>query len=217
MKYCGQSVLYTYREGWVTLVHVTSRAQTGFHIKLVYCLGAGTPEALEDVFQAGRYVYMEDLKMIASRKPKEALVVPPQLQAIHTPLRLSSWQQYLEGHPDSEFVTFLLEGISNGFRIGFNYGSHQCRAANRNMQSAIQNPQEVDKYFTKECEKGRIIGPLEKGSFSLHINWFGVIPKPHQLGKWRLIVDMSYPDKASVNEGIDPSLCPCRTQPSMMQ
>ena len=167
------------------------------------------PEALEDVFQAGRYVYMEDLRIIASRKPKDALVVPPplQLQPIHIPLRLSSWQQYLQGHPDSEFVTFLLEGISSGFRIGFNYGSHQCRAAKRNMQSAIQNPQVVDQYLTKECEKGRIIGPLEKGSLSLHINRFGVIPKPHQPGKWRLIVDMSHPDKASVNEGIDPSLC----------
>ena len=30
-----------------------------------------------EVLQAGQYVYMEDLKMIASRKPKEALVVPP--------------------------------------------------------------------------------------------------------------------------------------------
>ena len=165
------------------------------------------PEALEDVFQAGRYVRMEDLKIIASRKPKEALVVPPQLQVIHTPLHLSSWQQYLQGHPDSEFVTFLLEDISSCFRIGFNYGSHQCCATKPNLQSAIQNPQVVDQYLTKECEKGRILGLLEKGSLSLHINRFGVISKPHQLGEWRLIVDMSYPDKASVNEGIDPSLC----------
>lgn len=35
---------------------------------------------------------------------------------------------------------------------------------------------------------------------------FGVIPKSHQPGKWRLIVDLSYPEGKSVNDGIDPNL-----------
>ncbi len=165
----------------------------------LYCLGAGISEAIEEVFQAGRYVYMEDLKTLASRKQKGGRAVPPQLQAIHTPLRCSSWQHYLRNHPDSEFVAFLLDGISNGFRIGFNYERHQCRTAKRNMQSAIQNPEVVDKYLAKECEKGRVVGPLDKGSVSLHINRFGVIPKPHQPGRWRLIVELSHPENARWN------------------
>ena len=37
----------------------------------------------------------------------------------------------------------------------------------------------------------------------MHINPFGVIPKGHQSGKWRLIVYLSPPDGASVNDGID--------------
>ena len=36
---------------------------------------------------------------------------------------------------------------------------------------------------------------------------FGVIPKPSQPGKWRLIVDLSSPDTKSVNAGIAPELC----------
>ena len=36
---------------------------------------------------------------------------------------------------------------------------------------------------------------------------FGVILKHHTLGKWRLIVDLSFPAGASINDGIDPSLC----------
>ena len=32
-------------------------------------------------------------------------------------------------------------------------------------------------------------------------------PKKHQVGKWRLIVDLSSPKGSSVNGGIDPSLC----------
>ena len=40
----------------------------------------------------------------------------------------------------------------------------------------------------------------------LHINRFGVIPKRHQPGKWRLIIDLSYPKGRSVNDAIDKSI-----------
>ena len=42
---------------------------------------------------------------------------------------------------------------------------------------------------------------------SLQVNRFGVIPKGHNSGKWRLITDLSYPPGQSINEGIDPALC----------
>ena len=41
----------------------------------------------------------------------------------------------------------------------------------------------------------------------LHINRFGIIPKGHNSGKFRLITDLSFPVKQSVNEGIDAELC----------
>ena len=41
----------------------------------------------------------------------------------------------------------------------------------------------------------------------VHINRFGVIPKKYELGKWRLITHLSYPEGSSVNDAIDPSLC----------
>ena len=63
--------------------------------------------------------------------------------------------------------------------------------------------------YKKELNLGRISGPFEKGDLqpSVHINRFGIIPKKHQEGKYRLIVDMSYPDGESINDGIDPDLC----------
>ncbi len=33
------------------------------------------------------------------------------------------------------------------------------------------------------------------------------MPKGHTPGKWRLIVDISFPAGGSVNDGIDPGLC----------
>ena len=51
--------------------------------------------------------------------------------------------------------------------------------------------------------------PIQEGLPEyVHVNRFGVIPKPHhQLGKWRLIVDLSDPSGGSVNDGVDPILC----------
>ena len=39
-----------------------------------------------------------------------------------------------------------------------------------------------------------------------HISCFGVIPKKHPPGKWRLITDLSFPESKSVNDLIDPKL-----------
>ena len=43
--------------------------------------------------------------------------------------------------------------------------------------------------------------------FDLQISPFGVIPKSHQRGKWRLILDLSSPRGRSVKDSIDPQLC----------
>ena len=52
-----------------------------------------------------------------------------------------------------------------------------------------------------------ILGPfLQEKVPGVHLNRFGVIPKLHQPGKWRLIVDLSHPEGRSVNDWIDSSL-----------
>ena len=56
-------------------------------------------------------------------------------------------------------------------------------------------------------QKGTVIGPLKRVHLPSTSIVFGVIPKPSQPGKWRLIVDLSHPESASVNDGIHPDLC----------
>jgi len=52
------------------------------------------------------------------------------------------------------------------------------------------------------------LGPFEKAEVpEVHLNRFGVIPKSGQLGKWRLIVDLSHPEGGSVNDSIQLELC----------
>ena len=41
----------------------------------------------------------------------------------------------------------------------------------------------------------------------MHCSPFGVIPKKHKPGKWRLIIDLSAPEGSSVNDGIAKELC----------
>ena len=75
------------------------------------------------------------------------------------------------------------------------------------MLSVVQHPQPIETYISKEVAAGRIIGPVSADVEGIHVSRFGIIPKPHQPGKWRLITDLSHPCGASVNDGIDPQLC----------
>ena len=81
------------------------------------------------------------------------------------------------------------------------------RSAQRNMSSAEQNPDMVQKYLAKEKALGRVIVVNPADCWPIHINRFGVIPKKHQPGKWRLIVDLSHPRGAGINDGVDPQVC----------
>jgi len=71
---------------------------------------------------------------------------------------------------------------------------------NKNMSSAQKHPEVVDDYLKKEIELSNILGPFSSASAPAdHINRFGVIPKKHQPGKWRLITDLSFPEGNSVD------------------
>ena len=132
---------------------------------------------------------------------------PSVFNRITTPSVYSEWAKQLQFHPDIEFYNHVLNGIANGFHIGFNPSKAQCVSAKRNMRSAQQHSSVVEDYLEKEVSMSRVIGPLSDKISGVQINKFGVIPKNHQPGKWRIIVDLSSPDKASVNDGISQELC----------
>ena len=66
----------------------------------------------------------------------------------------------------------------------------------------------MEDYLKSELEANRILGPFPAKALPCltHISPIGIIPKRHQENKWRLIVDMSSPNGASINDGISPSL-----------
>ncbi|CAB3988531.1 Hypothetical predicted protein [Paramuricea clavata] len=71
------------------------------------------------------------------------------------------------------------------------------------MRSASDHPEVVDAYLFSELAARCVAGPFTSPPVPLlRVSPFGVIPKNHQPGKWRLILDLSSPAGHSVNDGI---------------
>ena len=77
------------------------------------------------------------------------------------------------------------------------------------MKSAYENPQVISAYIESEIMKSRMVGTVIDADTAnaIHTWPFGAIPKQHQPGKWRLIVNLSSPKSISVNDGINQQLC----------
>ena len=139
------------------------------------------------------------------------LEVPTVWRQVQSPLVSGEWDHQLRGHPDTVYTRYLVRGMQEGFRIGFRYSECRCKSAKANMKSAGENPGVIEEYLAREVRLGRVIGPLEPGEYpGTQLNRFGVIPKGHQTGKWRLIVTLLHPKGESVNDGIEPELCTLR-------
>ena len=127
--------------------------------------------------------------------------------SIVSPLCWPQWQADLLTHPDRAFANFVTTGIREGFRIGYDASRHDRRGAPKNMPSALERREVVSSYLARECAEGRVLGPFEEHSLpQLHVNRIGVVPK-HAPGEWRLIVDLSYPEGHSVNDGVAKDWC----------
>ncbi|XP_033745599.1 uncharacterized protein LOC117331113 [Pecten maximus] len=127
-----------------------------------------------------------------------------------TPININALKSALDGHPDLEFVTFLLEGLSQGFDTGFQSlpcYSYECH----NLKSALADPESVADLVTKELDRGYLLGPFDFIPFDkFRINPIGLAEHKYSKKK-RLIVDMSAPhqdeENPSLNSLIDKITC----------
>jgi hypothetical protein len=119
-----------------------------------------------------------------------------------SPQVLTEFMRELASYPTPKFK-FFIEGIRDGFNVGWEPTRVSLHSRSTNMRSASEHPEVVDEYLAKEVSARRVAGPFDTPPVShLHISPFGVIPKKHQPGKWRLIMDLSSPHGHSVNDGI---------------
>ena len=76
-----------------------------------------------------------------------------------TPLQTDQFALELQHHPDRQLVNYVLDGISNGFWVGFS-PSHQLKSAKNNKPSAVQHAAVVDEYLAHKVSLGRVVGPF---------------------------------------------------------
>ena len=60
--------------------------------------------------------------------------------------------------------------------------------------------------MAEEARLGSLSNHDDKPMVVVHCSPFGVIPKKNRINKWRLILDLSAPEGASVNDGFSKDL-----------
>ena len=149
---------------------------------------------------------LDDLLALEAATPFRVLL-PGVCCPITSSFNADVWEGLLSAHPDRQYARFIVNGIRRGFRIGCRASKDGLQSSSRNMSAAYSNAGVVDKYLKEELECGRLVQVHPPSASIIHISKMGVIPKKHQPGKWRLIVDLSSPKGASTNDFVDPSLC----------
>ena len=102
---------------------------------------------------------------------------------------------YLVGYnkPDT---SILLDGFSLGFSL--HYDGPHCIRFSGNHQSALQAPSLVNDKLRHEMYLGRIAGQFQQVPFTnVQASLLGLVPK-HDIGKFRLIHDLSFPKGDSI-------------------
>ena len=150
---------------------------------------------------------MQQLLELDRCRPPSQHELQDQLRHIETPVRLSVWQEALANHPDQSFAKYILNGLKEGFRIGFNHKEAKLQQGTHNMPCS--NHKVVSEYLETELNLNRLVklSDREAALAGIHCSPIGIIPKKNKPGKWRLIVDLSSPEGASVNDGVNKDMC----------
>lgn len=82
----------------------------------------------------------------APSRPADPL--PMSSHAPHTPIRLQVFARFLTSHPDSNFVSKLVQPLTDGFNIGY----HGPRSP-PNLASSFQHPHVINEALSKEVAK----------------------------------------------------------------
>ena len=151
----------------------------------------------------GRYRYTKDLIVLESQQANGL----SQLSLPHAPNPVvASLLPAIRLHPDLRFAEYILNKLLAGFCIGF---SRHCplQALHCNHPSASQHLEVVRKHIRSELERGSLVEPLHPSlAACVHTSPIGLVPKS-QSDKWWMIVDLSAPGGASVNDGISADVC----------
>jgi len=110
-----------------------------------------TPANLTDA------TWLKEWQQLISLSPHTPMI-PLSACSISTPLSLSGWCHFLRHHSNQGLVHLFLKGISEGFRLGYNYKELHLRPAKKNLMGVVTHPNVVYEYLQNEVSMGRVVG-----------------------------------------------------------
>ena len=132
-------------------------------------IGCGTPQSATqasslpcaNIFN-GRYRYLEDLMQLsAAATPSQDLRWPQ----YHTPIEMDRLSVLLTSHPNQAFAAYIHQGLTHGFRIGFNSSSTQLQSCSSNHPSALAN----GRWYKNELQqRSQLAGYTDRSQVTWH-------------------------------------------------
>ena len=116
---------------------------------------------------------------------------------VPTELNINSWRSVCANFNDQ----LILDYLEYGLPLCVNRNDLQFCINVDNHPSAVNYPSDVDIYFKKELSHQAIVGPCTNFPFPVHYSPLLSRPKPDN--SRRIIVNLSSPYGASVNDCID--------------
>lgn len=198
------TILYKSVIIWIPLHGAKSILYLGVHDTAIICLNPSYPHT-----EYWSYPYTDQLlELEGCRRPIHPQL-PREWRHIITPFHSDFWKKELASHHDKRFVTWVCDGIEQGFHIGVSNTGPELHPSRGNMLSAVEHPQVVTEYIQGELAAHHLlrVDPTLTNNLTIHTSPLGVIPKKGRPNCWRLIMDLSAPQGHSVNDRIDKERC----------
>jgi hypothetical protein len=132
-------------------------------------------------------------RRLVAKPPYDRTAVPPRLSSI-TCLKLAAWKELLRDYPEEVLRDSILDGIANGFDIGYRgtRDSSICRQVSNHSIDSEEEIAFVSADMAKEVGLGRRAGPFSSPPFpNFLVSPMGVVRKRFS-SKLRLVHDYSF-------------------------
>ena len=96
---------------------------------------------------------------------------------------------------------YLIQYLTFGFPLSLSNSSSLSSSGIVNHHSAIQFESAIADYLSKEITLGAILGLFDEFEY-LHLHCFPLLTRPKNRNKRRVILNLSYPTGASLNDAI---------------
>ena len=126
----------------------------------------------------------------------------PNYKVVQFPLKsglnLRAWENQLADYPDKRVINYLKFGFPLSLKGHEGLNNKQVL----NHYSALAYPEAVQEYLDKEVSLGAMLGPVcDLPAEEVHCS--PLMTRPKDIHKRRVILDLSYPKGASLNDHVD--------------